>query len=147
MAINCKYCPKNDGMGSCKIDDCPLLPIIQEIEEMQSFLEITASDNPKELVDRLTDINVYLARSGKLLADAKAYQDQVTANVYSQHMEFLSRVPATVAIKFVAAQSVTANQLVVWLDRINRTLVHAGDNIRTQISFAKQDLALQRKGY
>lgn len=51
------------------------------------------------------------------------------------------------AIKFVAAQSVTANQLVVWLDRINRTLVHAGDNIRTQISFAKQDLALQRKGY
>lgn len=82
MEINCKYCPKNDGMGSCKIDDCPLLPIIQEIEEMQSFLEITASDNPKELVDRLTDINVYLARSGKLLADAKAYQDQVTANVY-----------------------------------------------------------------
>ena len=66
MEINCKYCPKNDGMGSCKIDDCPLLPIIQEIEEMQSFLEITASDNPKELVDRLTDINVYLARSGKL---------------------------------------------------------------------------------
>ena len=42
---------------------------------------------------------------------------------------------------------VSANQLVVWLDRINRTLVHAGDNIRTQISFAKQDLALQRKGY
>ena len=73
--------------------------------------------------------------------------DVMIGNVYSQHMEFLSRVPATVAIKFVAAQSVTANQLVVWLDRINRTLVHAGDNIRTQISFAKQDLALQRKGY
>ena len=137
MEINCKYCPKNDGAGTCKIDDCPLLPIIQEIEKMQSFLETTASDNPKELIERLTDINVYLARSGKLLADAKAYQDQVTANIY----------PATVAIKFVAAQSVTANQLVVWLDRINRTLVHAGDNIRTQISFAKQDMALQRKGY
>ena len=95
---------------------------------MQSFLEITASDNPKELIDRLTDINVYLARSGKLLADAKAYQDQVTANVYASHMEFISRVPATVAMKFVAAQSVTANQIVTWLDRINRTLVHAGDN-------------------
>lgn len=89
------------------------------------LLEITASDNPKELIDRLTDINVYLARSGKLLADAKAYQDQVTANVYASHMEFISRVPATVAMKFVAAQSVTANQIVTWLDRINRTLVHA----------------------
>ena len=75
MEINCKYCPKNDGTGNCLINGCPLPPVIKEIEEMQSFLEITASDNPKELIDRLTDINVYLARSGKLLADAKAYQD------------------------------------------------------------------------
>lgn len=147
MDINCKYCPKSDSRGNCLIDSCPLLPIVKEIEEMQSFLETTASDNPKELIDRLTDINVYLARSGKLLADAKAYQDEVAANVYATHMEFISRVPATVAMKFVSAQSVTANQLVIWLDRINRTLVHAGDNIRTQISFAKQDMALQRKGY
>lgn len=147
MDINCKYCPRNNGTGECNIDNCPLIPMIHEIEEIQSFLEITTSDNPKELVERLTDINVYLARSGKLLADAKAFQDEVTANVYASHMEFISRVPATVAIKFVAAQSVTANQLVTWLDRINRTLVHAGDNIRTQISFAKQDMALQRKGY
>lgn len=147
MEINCKYCPRNNGTGECNIDNCPLIPMIHEIEEMQSFLETTASDNPKELIERLTDINVYLARSGKLLADAKAFQDEVTANVYVSHIEFLSHVPATVAIKFVAAQSVTANQLVTWLDRINRTLVHAGDNIRTQISFAKQDMALQRKGY
>lgn len=147
MDINCKYCPKNTGDGTCIINNCPLLPIISEIEEMQSFLETTTSDNPKELIERLTDINVYLARSGKLLADAKAYQDSVAANVYATHMEFISHVPATVAMKFVAAQSVTANQIVTWLDRINRTLVHAGDNIRTQISFAKQDMALQRKGY
>lgn len=67
MEINCKYCPKNDGTGNCLINGCPLPPVIKEIEEMQSFLEMTASDNPKELIDRLTDINVYLARSGKLL--------------------------------------------------------------------------------
>ena len=57
MEINCKYCPKNDGTGNCLINGCPLPPVIKEIEEMQSFLEITASDNPKELIDRLTDIN------------------------------------------------------------------------------------------
>ena len=145
MEINCNYCPKNNG--SCMADNCPLLPILKEIEDMQQFLEVTTSDDPRELVQRLTDINVYMARSGKLLADAKAYQDQVTANIYARHTDFISRVPATVAIKFVSAQCVTANHLVNWLDRINRSLVHAGDNIRTQISFAKQDLALQRKGY
>lgn len=127
--------------------NCPLLPILKEIEDMQKFLEVTTSDDPRELVQRLTDINVYMARSGKLLADAKAYQDQVTANVYARHTDFISRVPSTVAMRFVSAQCVTANHLVNWLDRINRSLVHAGDNIRTQISFAKQDLALQRKGY
>lgn len=129
------------------MNNCPLIPILNEIEDMQKFLEVTTSDDPHELVQRLTDINVYMARSGKLLADTKAYQDQVTANVYARHTDFISRVPATVAIKFVSAQCVTANHLVNWLDRINRSLVHAGDNIRTQISFAKQDLALQRKGY
>ena len=67
MEINCKYCPKNDGTGNCLINGCPLPPVIKEIEEMQSFLEITASDNPKELIDRLTDINVYLARYGSCL--------------------------------------------------------------------------------
>lgn len=144
MEINCDYCPKKDN---CKEDNCFLLPMIKEIQEMQDFLEITTSDDPKELVQRLTDINIYLARSGKLLADAKAFQDSVMAGVYEKHSAFISRVPATIATKFVSSQCVTANQIVTWLDRINRTLVHAGDNIRTQISFAKQDMALQRKGY
>lgn len=144
MNINCKYCDRNN---ECNTEECFLLPFVEEIEEMQAFLEITASDNPKELNQRLTDINVYMARSGKMLADAKALQDSITAKVYDEHKEFLCRVPATVAIKFVTSQTVTANQLVNWLDRINRTLVHASDNIRTQISFAKQDMALQRKGY
>ncbi len=39
MEINCKYCPKNDGAGTCKIDDCPLLPIIQEIEKCSHSLK------------------------------------------------------------------------------------------------------------
>ena len=42
--------------------------INKECERMQEFLEITASDDPDELVQRLTEINVYLARSSKLLA-------------------------------------------------------------------------------
>lgn len=144
MDINCKYCDRNNN---CNPDECFLIPILEEIQVMQSFLETTASDNPKELIERLTDINVYMARSGKMLADAKALQDNITAKVYDEHKEFIGRVPATVAIKFVSSQISTANQIVNWLDRINRTLVHASDNIRTQISFAKQDIALQRKGY
>lgn len=145
MDIKCTYCPKNNG--NCKVENCPLWDMIEEIENMQTFLETTTSENPHELIERLTDINIYMARSGKLLADAKEFQDEVTANVYAKHSDFISRVPATVAMKFVSSQCVTANKLVNWLDRQNRALVHQGDNLRTQISFAKQDLSLQRKGY
>lgn len=83
----------------------------------------------------------------KGLSDKRYAMSELVADAYRLNSNKISILAATVAIKFVSAQSVTANQLVVWLDRINRTLVHAGDNIRTQISFAKQDLALQRKGY
>lgn len=145
MNIDCNYCPDNNG--NCDIGKCPLFKIVEELESIQSFLEITTSDDPHELVQRLTDINVYMARTGKLLADAKEYQDRITANVYAKHGDFISRMPATIAIKFVSSQCATANRLVTWIERQNRALVHQGDNIRTQVSFAKQDLSLQRKGY
>lgn len=145
MEINCKYCHKNSG--DCIVEECPKLKMYQECLEIQSFLEITTSDNPQELVQRLTDINVYMARSGKLLADAKLMQDHTIANIYSKHGDYIIRMPATVATKYINSNSDDVNYLVNFLDRINRTTVHQGDNIRTQISFAKQDMALQRKGY
>ena len=106
---------------------------------MQEFLEITASDNPTELLQRLTDLNVYLARSGKMLADAKAIQDILTANIFASKGEYISRLSTTLASKFISSQTATINQIVIWLDRINRTCVHQSDNIRTQISFAKME--------
>lgn len=146
IQLDCKFCDLN---GKCDIENgCSVYsPFLEDIQEMQAFLEITPSDNPQELVQRLSDINVFMARSGKLLADAKAIQDTITAKVYEEHGAFITRVPATIATKFISSQTATINHIVNWLDRINRTLVHAGDNIRTQISFAKQDMALQRKGY
>lgn len=145
MNINCEYCPRNND--NCIVEECPKLKMYQECLEIQSFLEITTSDNPQELVQRLTDINVHMARSGKLLADAKLMQDKTIAEVYSRRGNDILRMPATVATKYITSQSDDANYLVNFLDRINRTCVHQGDNIRTQISFAKQDMALQRKGY
>lgn len=145
MEVNCEYCPKNNS--NCIVEECPKLKLYEESLQMQSFLEVTTSDNPQELVQRLTDINVFMARSGKLLADAKLMQDKTVANIYARRGDYVTRMPATIATKFISSQSGDVNYLVNLLDRINRTTVHQGDNIRTQISFAKQDMTLQRKGY
>lgn len=143
IQLTCTYCPDN---GKCNKEKCPITGMIVEIEKMQNFLEITASDNPIELLDRLTELNVYLARSGKMLADAKAMQDILTANIFASKSEYISRLSTTLANKFITSQTATINQVVIWLDRINRTCVHQSDNIRTQISFAKMEKANINRG-
>ena len=45
--------------------------IRNEAQQIQEFLEITMSDNPQEVIERGNDLQVYMARTGKLLADAK----------------------------------------------------------------------------
>ncbi len=123
--------------------------LLQEAQEIQSFLESVPYNNedPNELAIRLTYLNNYMARSGKMLADAKMMQDSAVAAAYAEHTKSILKMPATIAQKFIASQTVNENYLVNWLDRINRTCTHQSDNIRTQISFAKEQMSLTRRGY
>lgn len=123
--------------------------LLQEAQEIQDFLESVPDNNedPNELAIRLTYLNNYMARSGKMLADAKQMQDSAISAAYAEHSKAILKMPATIAIKFIASQTVTENYLVNWLDRINRTCTHQSDNIRTHISFAKEQMSLTRRGY
>lgn len=121
--------------------------IDEECKRMQDFLEITTSDDANELVARLTDINIYMARSGFLLAECKAMQDKAVASLYQLYGRDLLKMPATVVKSFISSQTAYINYYVNWLDRINRACVHCGDNVRTQISFAKEELKLTRSGF
>ncbi|MCI2145813.1 MAG: hypothetical protein LKK08_06155 [Bacteroidales bacterium] len=119
----------------------------KELSSMQDYLEITTSNNGDELTDRLAQLNVYLARSGKLLADAKAIQEAKTAEVFGAYFSQITKMPATIAQKFIQAQTKDINYIVNWAERVNRAIVHQGDNIRTQISFEKENLRLTKSGY
>lgn len=118
-----------------------------EAERIQAYLEITVSDDPNELVARLSDLNVYLARTGRMLAEASCIRDRAVAAVYAEEARAIVKMPATVARRFVESQTADENALVTWLDRLNRACTHQSENLRTQISFAKQQLELTRKGY
>lgn len=123
--------------------------LLNEAQEIQDFLESVPDNNedPNELANRLSYLNNYMARSGKMLADAKQMQDLAIAAVYAEHSKAILKMPATVAMKFISSQTVDENYLVNWLDRINRACTHQSDNIRTQISFAKEQMSLTRRGY
>lgn len=49
----------------------PIDKIAKELEAIDSFLNITMSEEVQEAVLRGNDLAVYIARTGKLLADAK----------------------------------------------------------------------------
>ena len=116
-----------------------------EARMIQDFAQNCPSDDVNVLVDRLSDLNHYMARTSVMLAEAKLIQDKSMLDAYLAY-DF-SGMPASAVNKMVASMCGEANMLVNWIDRLNRTLVHIGENMRTQISFSKEQLKLTRSGY
>ena len=126
-------------------EELEVLSIIAQ--KIQGFLEEDFDESPNALVERLGIINSYLAVSGKALADAKLIQDKQAQLIFAEELKSITKMPATIAAKFISCQNSEANYVVNWLDRLNRSLVHIGDNTRTQISFAKEELRLTKQEY
>ena len=54
----------------------PIDKIAEELESIDSFLNITMSEDVQEAVMRGNDLAVYIARTGKLLVDAKHHLNE-----------------------------------------------------------------------
>lgn len=118
-----------------------------ECMSMQKFLEVETSNDPNELYERISQLNVYLARSGKLLAEVKLVLDNATNYYFTQCQNELTVLSASMQKRYIESKTADINYYVNWLDRINRGIVHSGDNIRTQMSFLKEELRLTKSGY
>ena len=116
-----------------------------EAETIQAFADSCHSDDANMMVEYLKDLNHYLARTAVMLADAKMIHDKAIYDTYIAY-DF-DGTPASIANKMVASMCGDTNRLVVWIERLNRGLVHIGENMRTQISFNKEQLKLTRSGY
>ncbi|MBO4550034.1 MAG: hypothetical protein J5733_04830 [Bacteroidaceae bacterium] len=114
---------------------------------MQRFCEETPENDPNVLSDRLTKVNIYLARSGQLLAMVKQIQDECTNEIFLAEKSDILKMSATLAKQYISSYLSDVNYYVNWLDRLNRTFVHCGDNIRTQMSFLKEELRMTKSGY
>lgn len=118
-----------------------------ECRNMQDFLEADVANDPQVLYEHITRTNVYLARSGKLLSEVKRIQDESVFEVFNAYSEYIQSLSATTAKQFISSNLAEVNYYVNWLDRLNRAFVHSGDNIRTQMSFMKEELRLTKAGY
>jgi hypothetical protein len=101
--------------------------LLKECQQIQAFMEITMSENPSEVTERAKDLAVYMARTGKMLADAKQMLNRQKS---SEIMRILKD-----AAKEAKASSTSVNELIKscchetqylvdWIERLNRTATH-----------------------
>ena len=117
---------------------------------MQSYLEISVSDDPVEMLERLHQLNVYMARSGKMLADAKTLLRRKKSNEITEMVMKIAKeacLSAKAQNALVDSIAIEENELADWLDRITRACVHQSENLRTIVSYTKQQMGLTRSGY
>ena len=125
----------------------PIESIAEELAVIDSYLNITMSEDVQEAVLRGNDLAVYIARSGKLLADAKYYLNgKKKSEVFDTLRETASRAGATAKAVNAIIDSLCKDEqyLVDWADRVNRACVHNIDWCRTIVSKQKEEMRLAR---
>lgn len=118
----------------------PFNQIADELKEMQSNIEVEISDDIDEAVERGNVLAVYIARSGKLLADAKYHKEKKLRSDVVSEIKQIVKLPPSVAVKFVDTLVEKENYLMTWADRLNRTCTHQLEWCRTLVSKAKAEM-------
>lgn len=119
--------------------------ILQELQTIDDFLNITSSEQIEEVVQRGNDLAVYIARSGKLLADAKYHLNEKMKHDVFETLRNTGKgtgATATAINAIVKSLCKEEQYLVDWCDRINRTATHQLDWCRTLISKAKEEMRI-----
>lgn len=116
----------------------------EKAAKMQAYLERELPAEPNELIDCLDKVDILMAQSGQMLADAKYYKDTVVNGAIMQAIKeaYNDKLSASTINKYVESVARDQAYLVNWIDRINATATHHKDSIRTIISYRKKELEL-----
>lgn len=113
----------------------------EEAQNMQEYLEITPSDNPSELSDRIKTLAVYQARSGYMLAEAKkTLSEKKKTEIVNTILEIAKQNYLSSKAQNALVDSIATEEqfMVDWLDRINAACKHQLDAVRSLLSFEKE---------
>ena len=117
--------------------------ILKEAIEIDSFLQETMSEMAEEAVMRGNDLAVYIARTGKMLADAKYHLSEAKKDeVLDVLRETAKNAKATSKATNALIDSICKEEqyLVDWCERLNRSATHQLDWCRTLIAKARAEM-------
>ena len=113
-----------------------LQSIKNELVIIQDYLEITPSEEITEIEDRGNQLIVYIARTSKLLADAKYHKNEKLNSTFVNDIKKISDLSASLANKFVDSLCKDENHLIDWCERLNRASTHGYEWTRSLLSKA-----------
>lgn len=123
--------------------------LTKEAQKIQDFLEITMSDDPQEVIERGSDLQVYMARTGKMLADAKYI---LNAQKHNETMDIVrdfiidQKLSAKVQNALIDGLCKDTQYLVDWIERLNASCTHQLDWCRSVNSKNKEEMRLNNLG-
>ena len=124
--------------------------LLKEAQDIQSFLEITCSNNVDEIIDRIFTLNVYLARTGEMLATAKRLlRHRKTEEINKTIIAIAKASHLSASVQNALLDSICENEsyVVDFIERINRVCVHQLDTLRSVLSYEKESIRLSNTGY
>lgn len=95
-----------------------------------------AKGNPIGLMDDLDYRSQWLARSAEILGECQFVYDRARGEAASEATA--QGLSGNVAKDFITGQCATENRLLLLAERLNSTLVHQIDAVRTLLSYEKQ---------
>jgi hypothetical protein len=128
----------------------PFDQLLEEAQQIQAYCEITPSDSPEEITGRIRETGVYIARTGKMLADAKYHLNRKRRDELMDLIEkILSEKQLSAKVQNALIDSLCRQEqyLVDWIERLNRAATHQQDALRSLISYEKEHLRISKTGY
>lgn len=120
-----------------------------ELRGMQKYLEINVSNNSEEILERMSTLMSYMARSGEILAISKhALRKKKTEKIHTDIIKIVSENKLSATIQNALLESICEQEsfFVDWADRINRACTHQINGLRSMLSYEKEHLSLSKFG-
>lgn len=104
-------------------------------------------DDAVALMDRLSELPGYVARTGEMLAEVEYILTVWRGEALSRLLKDDPKMPAGQQRVLVDAECAYAIKVQRLIERANRSATHAQEACITQVSYAKEEMSLARKGY
>ena len=112
--------------------------IIAEIEDIAGYCSTTYDEtNGEELSERLTTLDVYLARTAVMLSDSLKIYNYKLGVETEKLLKRKSSITPSVLNNIVKGKCSIEGRVLKLCERLNRTITHQLDAIRTQLSYIK----------